>query len=105
VNTATGKIAWKIRTADPADSGMLVAGDLVFYGETSGLFHAVNAATGSILWTFNATTVPGGGGATAAPIAYAWQGREYIANGFGGNPMEGGSPLGDAVIAFAVPGQ
>jgi quinohemoprotein ethanol dehydrogenase len=102
VDATTGKIAWKIRTDDPADSGMTVAGDLVFFGENSGLFHAVDAKTGSVLWTFDATTIPGTGGSTAAPIAYVVNGREYIANGFGGNPGED-TALGDAIIAFALP--
>ena len=32
-------------------------------------------------------------------------GREYIVNYFGGNPGELYAPLGDAVIAFALPGR
>ncbi len=103
INTATGKIAWQIKTAMPADSGWVVAGDVAFFGETQGLFHAVNAATGQILWTFDASTVPGAGGSTSEPIAYVAGGKEFIVNGFGGNPGEGGSPLGDAIIAFSVP--
>ena len=104
VSTTTGKIVWSFRSNQPAGSGMLVAGDLVFFGETSGLFHAVNATTGAVLWTFNGASVPGGGAATAAPVAYEVNGREFIANAFGGNPNENG-PLGDAMIAFSLPGK
>jgi alcohol dehydrogenase (cytochrome c) len=103
IDTTTGKIAWEIRVSQPADSGWAVAGDVGFFGETSGLFHAVDAATGNMLWTFNALTIPGAGGATAAPVAYVVDGREYIANGFGGKPGEDNSPLGDAIIAFRLP--
>jgi alcohol dehydrogenase (cytochrome c) len=103
IDTTTGKIAWEIRVSQPADSGWAVAGDVGFFGETSGLFHAVDAATGNMLWTFDALTIPGAGGATAAPVAYVVDGREYIANGFGGNPGEDNSPLGDAIIAFRLP--
>lgn len=80
-----------------------MAGDVAFFGESQGLFPAVDAATGNMLWTFNAMTIPGAGGATAAPVAYMVDGREYIANAFGGNPGEVYAPLGDAIIAFALP--
>ncbi len=80
-----------------------MAGDVAFFGESNGLFHGVNAATGQMLWTFDATTVSGAGGATAGPAAYVANGREYIVNYFGGNPGELYAPLGDAVIAFALP--
>jgi len=104
VNTLTGKIAWKIKSPNTPDSGMTVAGDLVFFGESSGLFHAVDAETGDVLWTFNSATVPNAGSATASGAAvYVVDGREYIAYGFGGNPGEQFSRLGDAIIAFTVP--
>jgi glucose dehydrogenase len=85
------------------DSGISVAGDLVFFGESNGLFHAANASTGKILWTFDATTVPNAGGANAAPAIYVIDGREYVVYGFGGEPGEGPGVLGDVVIAFALP--
>ena len=106
VNAVTGKIAWKMKVDLPADSGMLVAGDLVFFGETQGLFHGLNASTGKVLWTFDATNVRGAGSPTAAPVAYSVNGREFIANAFGGNPNEGDeNKSGDALIAFALPNQ
>ena len=102
IDTRTGKIAWKIPVTLAPDSGVGVAGDLVFFGESTGLFHAVDARTGEMLWTFNSSTVPKAGGATASPAFYVVNGREYVAYGFGGNPFE--SPLlGDAIIAFALP--
>jgi outer membrane protein assembly factor BamB len=104
VDTLTGKVAWKIPiTGTTPDSGMGVAGDLVFFGESSGLFHAADASTGQILWTFDASTVPNAGGATASPAFYVVNGKEYVVYGFGGEP--GNSPvLGDAVIAFTLGG-
>jgi quinohemoprotein ethanol dehydrogenase len=106
-DTNTGTIAWKINVDQPAKSGMLVAGDLAFFGEGNGKFHAVNAATGEMLFTFDGTTVPNGGGAQAAPVAYVVNGKEYIVNGFGGNvpdrPRFPPNPIGDAVIAFKLP--
>jgi glucose dehydrogenase len=102
VDTLSGKVAWKNAVTPQPNSGMGVAGDLVFFGESTGLFHAADARTGEILWTFNSSTVPHAGGANASPAIYVVNGREYVAYGFGGNPGE--SPvLGDAVIAFAIP--
>jgi quinohemoprotein ethanol dehydrogenase len=103
INTVTGKVAWSIPilTSSP-NSGMTVAGDLVFFGDSDGIFYAANAATGEILWVFDANTVPGAGGANAAPAVYEIDGVEYVVNAFGGNPNFS-APLGDAVIAFALP--
>jgi alcohol dehydrogenase (cytochrome c) len=106
-DTATGRVVWKIQVPQPAKSGLLVAGDLVFFGEGNGLFHAADARTGMMLFTFNGTSVPHGGGAQAAPVAYVCNGTEFVANAFGGNvadrPAFGPNPLGDAIIAFALP--
>jgi glucose dehydrogenase len=85
---------------------MLVAGDLVFFDEGNGRFHAAHAATGKILFTFNGTSVPHGGGAQAAPVAYVVRGKEFIVNAFGGNLPDrqfAPNPLGDAIVAFSVP--
>lgn len=107
-DTTTGKIAWQINVPLLAKSGMMVAGDLVFFGENDGRFHAVDARTGAMLWTFQGTSLPRGGGSDAAPIAYVVGGREFVANAFGGNYLDNTfeySPLGDALVAFALPQQ
>jgi outer membrane protein assembly factor BamB len=83
-----------------------VAGDLVFYGQDDGTFKAFDAVTGAVLWSFAGTSVPNGGGANAAPIAYVIDGKELIANAFGGNANERNrlvSPLGDALVVFGLP--
>ena len=104
VNTLTRKIAWTIPLLTSApDSGMTVAGDLVFMGDSTGLFYAASAATGEILWVFDAATVPNAGGATASAAVYEFGGVEYIVYGFGGDPGFGSFTQGDAVIAFALP--
>jgi quinoprotein glucose dehydrogenase len=81
---------------------MTVAGDLVFFGDSTGLFYAASAATGEILWVFDAYTEPGAGGADASPAIYEVGGVEYVVYPFGGNPATIGT-LGDALIAFALP--
>jgi glucose dehydrogenase len=118
-DTRTGKVVWKIRLPQPAKSGVLVAGDLVFFGEGNGKFDAADAKTGKMLFTFDApANIPRAGGAAAGPIAYLAEGREFIVNAFGGNVPDrsitangnclgGGhtcdNPVGDAFIAFALP--
>lgn len=108
-STTTGKVTWSINSPTLDESGMAVAGDLLFYGEDTRQFHAVNASDGAPLWTFDATTVPNAGGADGAPSVYMVHGREYVVDVFGGDlqsrHITGNSPLGDAVIAFALPGQ
>jgi quinohemoprotein ethanol dehydrogenase len=104
VNILTGKVAWTIPlTTTAPESGVAVAGDLVFMGDDTGLFYAASAATGEILWVFDAMTVPNAGGANASPAIYEINGVEYVVYGFGGNPIEAPGILGDAVIAFALP--
>jgi quinohemoprotein ethanol dehydrogenase len=103
INTVTGKVAWSIPIPTSApNSGVTVAGDLVFFGDSDGIFYAASAATGEILWVYDALTVPGAGGANAAPAVYEIDGVEYVVNAFGGDSVFT-SLLGDAVIAFALP--
>jgi outer membrane protein assembly factor BamB len=104
VSLTTGKVAWTvpILSIEP-DSGVTVAGDLVFFGDGTGLFYAASAATGEILWVFDAATVPNAGGATASAAIYEIGGVEYVVYAFGGDPGFGSFTQGDAVIAFALP--
>ena len=81
---------------------MSVAGDLVFFGDSSGLFYAASAKTGEILWTYDAAIQSNTGGADASPAIYEVGGVEYVVYPFGGTPSTI-STLGDAVIAFALP--
>jgi quinohemoprotein ethanol dehydrogenase len=103
VNLATGKVAWTIPILSTSPgSGMTVAGNLVFFGDSTGLFYAASAATGEILWVFDSNTVPDAPGANASAAIYEVNGVEYVVYGFGGEP--GSSfELGDAVISFALP--
>jgi outer membrane protein assembly factor BamB len=79
-----------------------VAGDLVFFGDGAGIFYAASAATGEILWVFDAASVPNSGGGNASAAVYEINGVEYVVYGFGGNPGYS-YDLGDAVVAFALP--
>jgi quinohemoprotein ethanol dehydrogenase len=100
MDTTTGKIAWKKQLEEKMFAGVTVAGDLVFFGESSGKFNALDAKTGSSLWTFQSSD-KGVGGANGVPAVYSVNGREFVVMAFGGN--NGLSDAGDALIAFALP--
>jgi quinohemoprotein ethanol dehydrogenase len=109
IDTRTGKMAWSIRVPQLPLSGVAVAGNLAFFGEENGRFHAVDAATGKDLWTFDGRSLPHGGGSTSAPSVYLAGGQEFVVDGFGGNApdrkeREQFDPVGDAIVAFALPG-
>jgi PQQ-dependent dehydrogenase (methanol/ethanol family) len=91
LNIETGAIAWEIPQAGPPErnySGVLAtAGGVVFYGESSGGFAAVDARTGATLWHFEAGTTW-----KASPITYTVAGRQYVAIAAGAN-----------ILSFALP--
>ncbi len=101
MNTTTGKIAWSNQLPQKMYSGIVVAGDLVFFGEGNGNFNAVDAQTGNVLWTFK-SSLQNVGGANGAPAVYVVNGIEYVVMAFGGS-NDAGFTKGDALIAFALP--
>ena len=66
---------------------MTTAGGLVFFGDSTESFEAVDAKTGKPLWYFNV-----GQGITASPMSYAVAGRQYIA-----------IAAGNDIFSFALP--
>ena len=73
----TGKRVWEREQVGPATAwgGVLsTAGGLVFYGDDSGAFAAVNARTGERLWDFQLNVVW-----KASPMTYLVGGKQYIA--------------------------
>jgi alcohol dehydrogenase (cytochrome c) len=97
VDYNTGKIRWQVKTEQPMIGGILAtAGGLVFTGEGNGLFKAYDAATGSVLWKFQA-----GAGVNAPPSSYTVDGKQYVIVGAGGNTQLD-YKRGNAIIAFTV---
>jgi glucose dehydrogenase len=93
----TGKIRWKVKTAQPMIGGVLAtAGGLVFTGEGNGLFKAYDAETGSVLWKFQA-----GAGVNAPPASYTVDGKQYIVVAAGGNTQLN-YKRGNNIIAFSL---
>lgn len=98
MNVDTGKMAWKFDTEQPLIGGALAtAGDLVFYGEGNGLFRALHAKTGKLLWEYNC-----GAGANAMPVSYTVKGRQYVAMGCGGNTQLD-FKRGNTMVVYALP--
>ena len=91
LNIETGAIAWEIPQIGPAErnySGVLAtAGGLVFYGESSGGFAAVDAKTGATLWHFESGNTWKG-----SPMTYTVDGHQYVAIAAGANILSFGLP-------------
>jgi len=83
-DATTGRKIWGIREPFPVWSGALATGgNLVFYGTLDGWFKAVDARTGTLLWS---TKV--GSGVIGNPMTYRGpDGRQYVAvySGIGGD--------------------
>ncbi len=97
VDYNTGKIRWKVKTAQPMIGGILAtAGGLVFTGEGNGQFKAYDSETGSVLWSFQA-----GAGVNAPPSSYTVDGKQYIVVAAGGNTQLN-YKRGNNIIAFTL---
>jgi len=98
VNIDTGKMAWKYDTEQPLiGGGLATAGGLFFFGEGNGLFKALDAASGKLLWSFQC-----GAGANAMPVSYMVGKKQYVAMGCGGNTQLD-FKRGNSVFVFALP--
>jgi alcohol dehydrogenase (cytochrome c) len=76
-NLDTNSIAWKYPQAGTGHSSggtVTTASGLVFFGDDSGSFEAVDARTGKALWHFNM-----GQDVSASPMSYAIAGKQYVA--------------------------
>jgi alcohol dehydrogenase (cytochrome c) len=106
IDADTGREKWRWRNEVPmCASTLATAGDLVFAGEPTGEFNALDARNGTSLWQFQT-----GSGHHSSPMSYAVDGRQYIAAPVGwGGWVEGfapgmlGGPHGDALFVFALP--
>jgi alcohol dehydrogenase (cytochrome c) len=85
---------------------------LAFHGDIKGMFKALDAKTGQMLWQFNT-----GSGISAAPITYELGGKQYVAVVSGrtftiplflgpiGAKMVEASPEGGTLFVFELPSQ
>ena len=93
IDYQTGAAKWEIPQAGNDESwggAISTATGLVFFEEETGAFLAADATTGKVLWSFRANTPNW----HASPMAYQFDGKQYIAIVSGGN-----------IIALALPEQ
>jgi len=90
LDVETGRVAWEVPQTGNSNNyaGTLsTAGGIVFYGQASGEFAAVDAATGAHLWHFETQETW-----KSSPMTYVVNGRQYVAIASGAN-----------VLSFALP--
>jgi alcohol dehydrogenase (cytochrome c) len=83
IDIETGNIVWELPQTGPADSWggtLATASGLIFFGEDSGAFMAVDASTGKPLWEFQTNQTW-----KASPMTYVFDGKQYIAVASGSN--------------------
>ena len=90
-------------------SSLTTAGGLVFHGDITGRFKALDAKSGKELWSFQT-----GSGVAAAPMTYTVDGKQYVAVVSGrtlsipaflgpiGEQMVNASPEGGTLFVFAL---
>jgi alcohol dehydrogenase (cytochrome c) len=103
IDTRTGRAAWRqeMPGLDGFGSGTLTtAGGLVFHGEPTGEFMALDAQTGEILWRFQT-----GFGADAPAATYMINGEQYVVIAAGGSRDGLNEARGDLVWAFKLGGR
>ena len=88
IDPATGQMKWEFRHPSPSWSGALsTSGGVVFTGDAEGNFVALDAQSGKALWHFEM-----GGEVYASPMAFAVDGKQYVA-----------IAAGSAVYSFGLP--
>lgn len=102
VDAATGEVRWRYRSPRPVIAALTgTSGGVIFAGELSGDFMALDARTGKVGFRFN-TGGPIGGGI----VTYQLSGRQFVAVMSGSpsplwqNPQNPGAPT---VFVFALP--
>ncbi|MBV8672766.1 MAG: pyrroloquinoline quinone-dependent dehydrogenase, partial [Acidobacteriaceae bacterium] len=115
VDMASGTIRWQVPLGSMQDFGgphkdvppgsislggpIATAGGLVFVaGTTDPHLRAFNSSTGKLLWE---AQLPASGHAT--PMTYQIGGKQYLVIAAGGHQAIREEPLGDALVAFALP--
>ncbi len=99
VDAARGTVRWRYRSARPLVAGVTAtAGGVVFTGELTGDFVALDAATGSELYRFYT-----GAGVLGGVVTYAVNGRQYVAAASGGGSFNFGREGSPTILVFALP--
>ena len=104
VSAETGATAWVHEQRAATMPLMATGGGLVFAGDVNGRFKALDQETGEVLWEINL-----GSPVVGFPIAYAVDGRQYVAvnTGAGGGTNRRLTPelrpsVGSTLFVFAL---
>jgi alcohol dehydrogenase (cytochrome c) len=101
VDASSGAVKWKYRSPRPMVAAVTTtAGNVLFAGELTGDFLALDARTGDALYRFN-TGGPMGGGV----VTYAVGGKQFVAaaSGSPSNYWVAGNPGSPTIVVFALP--
>ena len=103
ISVETGEIAWLYEQRAATMSLVATGGGLVFGGDVNGRFRAFDQETGEVLWEINL-----GSPVSGFPIAYAVDGRQYIAVSTGTPRFLNLTPelrpsFGNNLFVFALP--
>jgi alcohol dehydrogenase (cytochrome c) len=85
IDVTTGRIAWEVPQTGPGNSRggtLATATGLVFFCDDQDRFVAVDASSGKSLWHFPTTNAW-----RASPMAYQFDGKQYIAIASGSNVL------------------
>jgi quinoprotein glucose dehydrogenase len=116
ISPATGDVAWQVplgqlpstrNTPGLEKSGSIAlggpiatAGGVIFTaGTLEAAIYAFDARSGAVLWTGSLPT-----SARSTPMTYLGRdGRQYVVVAAGGHGTPLGPPIGDSLVAFALP--
>ena len=108
INPMTGEVAWRQELGVPRWGGIAsTAGGVVFTGELTGEFSALDAATGEVLWSYQT-----GSAVSGQPVVWGKDGRQFVTVGNGGGAtydlVSGDDrianvPPGASIWTFALP--
>ena len=88
IEVKTGNIAWELPQSGTATSRggtLATAGGVVFFGEDSDAFMAVDSSTGKPLWRFQGNYIW-----RASPMTYMFDGKQYVSIASGPNVISFG---------------
>ena len=98
-DAVTGAVRWRYHSAEPMVAAVTTtAGDVLFTGEGTGDFLALDAVTGRELYRFHT-----GGGIGGGVVTYAVGGRQYVATTSGRSGFYFGTWGSPTVFVFALP--
>jgi alcohol dehydrogenase (cytochrome c) len=108
ISAEKGTTVWKHEQRVGVLSLAATGGGLVFGGDVAGTFHALDDATGKVLWETNL-----GAPVSGYPVSFAVDGKQYVAVTTGGSLVAGaarrvtpeltGEPTPSQVYVFALP--